>query len=130
MTAVRVFIAEDNPTILHNLIDTLREVAYVDPVGTADAEAEAVHWLLSHVDEWDLAIVDLFLKRGSGLRILEALQDRDPARKIVVLSNHASTDMRRKCAQLGADAVFDKASELDDLVDFCLRRREVPHSMY
>jgi hypothetical protein len=38
--------------------------------------------------------------------------------------------MRRKCAQLGADAVFDKASELDDLIDFCLRRREEPQSAY
>jgi len=130
MAAVKAFIVEDNPTILRNLVDTLREVAYVDPVGTADAEEDALQWLRDHAEEWDLAIVDLFLKRGTGLRILEACRDRDPARKIVVLSNHASTDMRRKCIQLGADAVFDKASELDDLVDFCLRRREVPHSMY
>ncbi|MEJ8850284.1 response regulator transcription factor [Variovorax rhizosphaerae] len=130
MAAVRVFVVEDNPTILRNLVDTLREVARVDPVGTADSEAEAVHWLCSHADEWDLAIVDLFLKRGSGLSVLEACRDRNPSSKVVVLSNHASTDMRRRCMQLGADAVFDKASELDDLVDFCLRRREATHSMY
>jgi DNA-binding NarL/FixJ family response regulator len=130
MAAVRAFVVEDNPTILHNLVRTLREVAYVDPVGVADSEAEGLHWLTSHHDEWDLAVVDLFLKRGTGLRILEACRDRDPSQKIVVLSNHATPDMRLKCAQLGADAVFDKATELDDLIDFCLRRREAPQSAY
>ncbi|WP_213955016.1 response regulator [Variovorax sp. dw_954] len=130
MAAVRAFIVEDNATIRHHLVETLRVVAHVDPVGTADSEEDGARWLLAHADEWDLAIVDLFLKQGTGLRILEACRDRDPAQKIVVLSNHASTDMRRKCAQLGADAVFDKASELDDLIDFCLRRREEPQSAY
>ena len=43
MAAVRAFIVEDNPTILHNLVRTLREVAYVDPVGVADSEAEGLH---------------------------------------------------------------------------------------
>jgi len=130
MTEVRAFIIEDNPTILRHLVSTLREVAHVDPVGTADSEDDAVRWLLDHDDEWGLVIVDLFLRQGTGLSILEAWRDRDPARKIVVLSNHTSPDMRRKCAQLGADAVFDKASELDDLIDFCLRRREEPQSAY
>ncbi|MGJ7496616.1 response regulator [Variovorax sp. RT4R15] len=123
MFAVRAFIVEDNPTILVNLVDTLREVAHIEPVGMADSEADGVEWLATHTGQWDLAIVDLFLKHGSGLRILEACRDRNPAQKMVVLSNHATPDVRFRCAQLGADAVFDKATEIDDLIDFCLRRR-------
>jgi two-component system, OmpR family, response regulator len=130
MAAVRAFLVEDNPTILRHLASTLREVAHVEPVGAADSEADALGWLLDHADEWDLAVVDLFLHGGSGLRVLEACQERDAWQKVVVLSNHATPDMRHKCLQLGADAVFDKASELDDLIDFCLRRREAPQSAY
>jgi methylmalonyl-CoA mutase cobalamin-binding subunit len=48
---------------------------------------------------------------------------------MVVLSNHLTPEMRRKCKQLGADAVFDKATEIDDLIDFCLRRRQEQFSV-
>ena len=124
MSAVRAFIVEDKPTILENLLGTLREVAHIEPVGMADSEAGGVEWLAAHTGQWDLAIVDLFLKRGNGMRILEACRDRNPRQKMVVLSNHATPDVRSRCAQLGADAVFDKATEIDDLIDFCLRRRQ------
>ncbi|MET0544407.1 MAG: response regulator [Variovorax sp.] len=126
MSAVRAFIVEDNPTILKNLVGTLRELAHVEAVGMADSEAEGTSWLTRPDAQWDLAIVDLFLKNGSGLRILEACRSRHPSQKIVVLSNHATRDVRKKCVELGADAVFDKATEIDDLIDFCLRRREDP----
>ncbi len=38
--------------------------------------------------------------------------------------------MRKRCAWLGADAVFDKATEMDDLIDFCLRRRASAPAAY
>jgi hypothetical protein len=31
--------------------------------------------------------------------------------------------LRWRCAQLGADAVFDKSTEIDDLVDYCVNER-------
>ena len=106
MTTVRTYIVEDNPTIRENLVGTLREVARVDPIGQADSEAEGTRWLTLNIAQWDLAIVDLFLKDGTGFNVLEACRNRDPGQKMVVLSNYATPDMRRKCKQLGADAVF------------------------
>ena len=119
----RAYIVEDSPTIRENLIEALRELALVDAVGTAETENEGKRWLARNHDYWDLAIVDLFLKEGSGLNILEACRFRRPTQKMVVLSNHATTDVRWRCAQLGADAVFDKSTEIDALVDFCLKER-------
>ena len=40
--------------------------------------------------------------------------------RVIVLSNYATDDMRRRCFELGADAVFDKSREIDALVDYCL----------
>jgi two-component system, OmpR family, response regulator len=119
----RAYIVEDSPTIRENLIETLQELALVDAVGTAETENEGKTWLAQHEDYWDLAIVDLFLKEGSGLNILQACRERRPGQKMVVLSNHATSDVRWRCAQLGADAVFDKSTEIDDLVDYCVRQR-------
>ncbi|MEP6557599.1 MAG: hypothetical protein ABJB17_03900, partial [Burkholderiales bacterium] len=73
---------------------------------------------------WDLAIVDLFLKEGSGIGVLQACQSRRTDQKMVVLSNYATLDVRRRCAQLGVDAVFDKSNEIDDLVEYCVAQRE------
>lgn len=125
MTTIRTFIVEDNPTIRENLVGTLREVARIEPIGQAESEAEGTRWLATNLAQWDLAIVDLFLKDGTGFRVLEACRDRNPAQKMVVLSNYATPEMRRKCALLGADAVFDKATEVEDLIDYCVRQRQL-----
>lgn len=119
----RAYIVEDSPTIRENLIETLQELALVEPVGVAETEHEGKKWLAQNDEYWDLAIVDLFLKEGSGLNILEACRCRRPTQKMVVLSNHATCDVRWRCQQLGADAVFDKSTEIEDLVEYCVRER-------
>jgi DNA-binding NarL/FixJ family response regulator len=120
---IRAYIVEDSPTIRDNLIETLQELALVEPVGVAETEHEGKRWLARNDGFWDLAIVDLFLREGSGLNILEACRFRQPHQKMVVLSNHATNDVRWRCAQLGADAVFDKSTEIDALVEYCVRAR-------
>lgn len=117
----RAYIVEDSSTIRDNLIETLKELAQVEPVGATESEHEAKRWLAAN--DWDLAIIDLFLREGSGMNVLDACRARRPNQKVVVLSNHASRDVRWRCAQLGADAMFDKSTELEKLVDYCVRRR-------
>lgn len=123
---LRTYIVEDNPTIRENLIGTLEELASINPVGTAETEDASKAWLTEHSDEWDLAIVDLFLKQGSGLGVLAACRDRLPRQKVVVLSNYATADIRQRCAQLGVDAVFDKSNEIDALVEYCIQQSRPP----
>ena len=120
----RAYIVDDSSTIRENLIETLQELAQVQPVGIAETEHESKRWLAQNDDQWDLAIVDLFLREGSGLNVLEAAKRRRPDQKVVVLSNHSSRDVRWRCMQLGADAVFDKSTELEALMDYCKRLRE------
>lgn len=122
---LKTFIVEDNPTIRENLIGTLEELADVRIAATADTENEAKAWMAAHPGEWDLAIVDLFLKQGSGLGVLAACRNRTNTQKVVVLSNYATADIRQRCAQLGVDAVFDKSNEIDALVDYCIQQSAV-----
>ncbi|MEO8248628.1 MAG: response regulator [Burkholderiales bacterium] len=117
---LRTYIIEDNAVIRENLADTLEELAAVAVIGYAETETEAREWLLENIQGWDLAIVDLFLKEGSGIGVLEACRDRNENQKMVVLSNYATRDVRSRCMALGVDAVFDKSNEIEDLVDFCL----------
>ncbi|NQW80845.1 MAG: response regulator [Polaromonas sp.] len=121
---LKTFIVEDNATIRENLIGTLEELTCVQSVGTAETELEGRQWLTQNQGDWDLAIVDLFLRQGTGLGVLEACQGRQPKQKVIVLSNYATADIRQRCAQLGVDAVFDKSNEIDALVSYCLELRQ------
>ncbi|MGK6309592.1 response regulator [Variovorax sp. DT-64] len=119
---LKTYIVEDNVTIRENLVGTLEELTCISAVGFAETEAEAVRWLAENREQWELAIVDLFLKQGSGLGVLQAVSTRRPDQKIVVLSNYATPDIRKRCAQFGVDAVFDKSNEIDALIDFCIEQ--------
>ena len=119
---LKTYLVEDNPTIRENLIATLEELADIEAIGMSDNENEAKLWLQDNPGLWDLAILDLFLKQGSGLGVLAACRDRQPSQKVVVLTNYATTDIRQRCTQLGVDAVFDKSNEIEALVEFCQHR--------
>ena len=119
MPILKTYIVEDSPVIRESLIATLEELVPVKVVGTAEDEASAVAWLTRAGNEADLVIVDIFLKSGSGMGVLRTLQLMRKGRKVVVLSNYATQDVRRKCLELGADRVFDKSNEIDALIAYC-----------
>lgn len=122
MQTLITYLVEDNPTILTNLIETLSEIAHLEVTAHAATQSEANGWLEQHHAHWHLAIVDLFLKQGSGLGILAACRDREPHQKVVILTNYATPEIRQRSVALGADAVFDKSTELDGLLDFCIEQ--------
>lgn len=119
MHHLKTYLVEDSPVIRENLIATLEELVPVKVVGTAADELTAVQWLSKPNHQFDLMIVDIFLKGGSGLGVLRAANGLPQRHKLVVLSNYATKDMRRKCLELGADRVFDKSNEIDALILYC-----------
>ena len=121
MTQLRAFIVEDSPVIRENLVATLEEMAPIRVIGSAEDESGAISWLGRPENRCDLVVVDIFLKSGSGLGVLKAATALPAQVKLVVLSNYATPDMRRKCLELGADRVFDKSNEIDALILYCCR---------
>lgn len=124
MPQLKTYIVEDSPVIRENLVAALEEMTPVRVVGTAEDERTARAWLESSADDCDLVIIDIFLRQGSGLGLLQALGSGRQRPKRVVLSNFATADMRRKCLALGADSVFDKSNEIDALMGYCTRLAE------
>ena len=118
---LKFFLVEDNPIIRENLAETLTEMVGAEVVGMAEAQSEATLWLCDASHEWDVAVVDIFLKRGNGIQVVAALQGCKREQKVIVLSNYASPEVRSECLKFGADAVFDKSTELDDLIEFCAK---------
>ena len=59
------------------------------------------------------------LKSGSGLGVLRRTAHSAASGRRVVLTNYATPDIRAACRKLGADRVFDKSSELEELIAYC-----------
>jgi len=121
MEPVRIFLVEDSSIIRENLIDALNEHLPIDVVGMADDESSALAWLSGAPQACDLVVVDIFLKSGSGLGVLKAMAGDAASPPRIVLSNHATPEIRAKCAQLGATKVFDKSNELDEMLGWLSR---------
>jgi DNA-binding NarL/FixJ family response regulator len=117
---IQTFLVEDSPVIRENLIATLEEMVPLHVVGFAETEREAVQWLEAAGNRCQLVIVDLFLRQGSGIHVLEHLGRIEHPAERVVLTNYATADVRRQCLRLGASRVFDKSGEIDALIDHCL----------
>jgi DNA-binding NarL/FixJ family response regulator len=121
MHALKTYIVEDSPVIRESLVALLEESVPVEVVGTAEDELTALDWFDHRPDDCDLVIVDIYLKGGSGLGVLKAGAGVYKPAKWVVFSNHATPEMRNRCLELGADCVFDKSNEIDELLLYCNR---------
>ncbi len=119
MTPLKAFLVEDNELIRQNLEETLTELTGMEMVGHAATENDACQWLAHHPRDWELLILDLFLLEGTGLGVLKRFEKSLPEQRVVVLSNYATDDIRSRCMANGADAVFDKSTQLDLLLRYC-----------
>ena len=120
MSSLKAFIVEDSPVIRDNLVAALEEMVPLTVVGTAEDEAGALSWLADPRHHCDIAIVDIYLRRGTGLNVLRALQRVGRPADRVVLTNYATDEIRRHALALGASRVFDKSGEIDALVEHCI----------
>ena len=81
--------------------------------GMAAAEAELP----------DYAIVDLRLLDGSGLSIVEMLEQRDPGIRAIVLTGYGDIPTAVAAARIGAIDYIAKPATADEIVDALVRPR-------
>ena len=115
---VRIFIVEDNPLILEWLTQALHDLTLAQVVGSAATENQACDWLLTHHAGWDLAVIDIGLAQGNGVNVVKRLRSRCVAQRMVVLSNYTATHVRNACMTAGADAFFDKSTQIEEFTQY------------
>lgn len=114
---LKVFLIEDALRIRSRLTEVLHSAGKIDVVGYAGSEQEALRQL--RAIEWDVVIVDIALREGSGLSILDALRKDGRNYGVrLVLTNNPSLALKARTLALGAAAFFDKSREIDDLVSY------------
>lgn len=107
---LHVFLVEDSPIIRERLTESLSTPGRIEVIGHADTEHGAVTALREA--DWDVLVLDLQLKQGTGLGVLKALAGTKPqGAKVIVLTNYAIPQFRDRSVALGADFFFDKSRE-------------------
>ena len=118
--ALRVLLVEDSAAQCAYLTEILTRELKSVVVGVAATEQQAIDWLDRCPNQWDVALIDLFLREGTGVGVIEHCHNRRAGQSILVMTNHAHDDrLLHHCKRLGVDAVYHKATQLDSLVAFC-----------
>ena len=107
----RVILVEDVPALQTSIAEAMVHAANVEVVAVVETAEEAIQ--AAAILGWDVIVVDLFLRLGTGHAVLTSLRRHPQQQRVLVLTNHADPSTRQQCLALGADAVFDKSTELD-----------------
>lgn len=65
--------------------------------------------------EFDLAIYDIRMPNGSGIRLIGNTKKKQPTPKVIMMTNYSIGHYKDKCLGAGADYFFDKA-DLDKMM--------------
>ena len=113
MARLRVGLVDDSERIRARLAEMLGEIANVEIAFAADSEGEAVRLIAE--EPWDVLILDLQLRVGTGLGVLKAMQGilTHQGHTAIVLTNYGFRQYRERALGLGASHFFDKARDLE-----------------
>jgi len=107
---MRVCVVEDSELVQGLLTRELSKIRGVSLCGVVEEADEAVRMI--RMEQPDLVILDILLKRGNGFEVLKQAAGSKKRPKIMVLTNYAYPEYRRRSLDMGADYFFDKSLEL------------------
>lgn len=104
--SLNAFLIEDDPVSRDSVSTLMTELLSANVVGTAETSDDALEWIALNEGKWDVAVLDLFLKEGTGFTVLSRMS---PLQRscCVVLTNMATPAKVALCLELGANAVSE-----------------------
>lgn len=109
---MNIVIVEDSELVLNQLKAILASLPGCRVVGVAANEDDG--FAIIQARQPDLIVLDIGLQDGSGLNLLGRLQDAGCHAWRFVLTNYNYLGYQQLCRERGADAFFDKSSEINE----------------
>lgn len=122
--ALRILLVEDSELLAERLREVLGQISGVEVVGTVVDEGSAV--AMTKEGNIHVLILDLQLKHGTGFGVLRSLGANRPA--IIVFTNYALPEYRRRAEQLGVEYFLNKSLDFERLPEVIRTLAQPPHS--
>jgi DNA-binding NarL/FixJ family response regulator len=119
---VRVLIADDNASMRGALGDMLSSEPGYLVVGVAADSESAID--LAGMHHPDVAILDVKMPGGGGMRAAEGIRSASPGTRIVALSAWDDQETMQRMRQAGASGYLVKGAAPDDLMEIIARIRD------
>lgn len=116
---LRVLLIEDSLLIREAVAELIESDGCAYVAAAADSESAAIGALQDNT--FDVVIVDLKLREGSGFGVLRVLRESKPGMLVIVFTNYATPAIRKRCAELGAAWFFDKSSDVEAIGELIAR---------
>ncbi|MCC7161556.1 MAG: response regulator transcription factor [Anaerolineae bacterium] len=111
---MNVFVVEDSSLLRERLIRTLNEIRGIQVSGFSDTADEAIQ--LIEQARPDAIILDIRLRQGNGYQVLQKVKSPGKPPLVIILTNFAYPQYRKRYLDAGADFFFDKSNEFDKVV--------------
>ena len=113
MNKLKVLICDDSATVRERLVTMTLDLPETDVVG----QAQDVPGCLEAIrqTQCDVVILDIHMPGGNGIQVLREVKEMDPPPGVIMFTNYAYAQYRKRCQDAGADFFFDKSTEFDKL---------------
>jgi len=122
--ALRILLVEDSELLAERLREVLGQIGGVEVVGTVVDERAAVD--MARERNIHVLIIDLQLKQGTGFGVMRSLGADRPA--IIVFTNYALPEYRRRAEQLGVEYFLNKSLDFERLPEVIRTLAQSAHS--
>ena len=101
MERIRIMLAEDHSMIRQGLRQLIELENDIKVVSEASNGEEAVSYFF--IEQPDVVLMDINMPKLNGLQALEAIKQKSPDAKIIMLTIHQDREYLFKALQLGAN---------------------------
>ncbi len=110
---MKILIADDSEQIRERLSRLLSRLPDSEIVGEAVDGVDAVKQTIALNP--DVLVLDIKMPGKTGIDVIKRLRPEMTSLMIVVLTNFASEQVKNESLKAGADFVFDKSNEFDEV---------------
>ena len=111
----RILIVDDHPIFRRGLQDLIAEEDDLEVCGEAEETSEALRQVQGNTP--DVVVVDLSLKSGHGIELIEQIREQNEQVRMVVCSMHDESLFAERALRAGAMAYINKQEAIDKLIE-------------
>ncbi|PKH49391.1 DNA-binding response regulator [Tenacibaculum sp. Bg11-29] len=124
---IQIAIVDDDIMVSTLLRDFFERNSTIKTLYIANSGNQFLEEFGNNVTIPDVVLLDLRMKNGSGLEVLEKLSIMEESPKVIVMSSHYDASYMGQMLKLGCDAFLPKEIDPEELIEIIYRVYEYGH---